>query len=95
MKNEIKLKKELVDLMVKALKEHSKDSREYLDDFYNQCQNNEIDDLDWIEDDNDFMDFIGRSETEYSRIYDIAILNLSNKLLSILDIETSNNEGSD
>ena len=35
------------------------------------------------------------SETEYNRIYDIAILNLSNKLLSILDVETSNNEGSD
>jgi hypothetical protein len=82
------LKQRTLNELVETLKEHNKDSCEYLDEFYNQCKNKEIDDLDWVENNNDFMDFIGNQEIEYNRIYDIAVLNITNQLLEILDIKT-------
>ena len=84
------LKQRTLNELVETLKEHNKDSCEYLDDFYVQCQNREIDDLDWIMDDDNFMDFIGNQETEYNRIYDMAVLNITNQLLEILNVKVEN-----
>ena len=46
------------------------DSREYLDEFYEDCQNGKIDDLDWLASDGEMDDFVSTSELEYIRIYD-------------------------
>ena len=74
---------------VKELKEllerHNKDSRKYLDEFYKQCQNDEIEDMNWVESDNEFDDFINQQGVEYNRIYDKAIVDITSKLLILLN----------
>ena len=58
-----------------------------MNSFYKCCKNGEIDDLEWVKDDEDFSDFIDNQDVEYIRIYDYAIMELSARLLKKLDIE--------
>ena len=46
-----------------------------------------FDDLEWVEDDRNFDDFINSQNIEHIRIYDYALLELSRRLLKKLDIE--------
>ena len=80
---ETKIEKELI----KKLKEHHKDSVKYLNDFYKQCKNYEVDDLEWIKCDDDFDNYLGGLPVEYTRIYDMAIKNLTGDLLTNLGIK--------
>ena len=58
-----------------------------MNEFYEDCQNGEMDDLDWLTSDNQMDDFIGNSELEYVRIYDYALLELSRRLLKMINDE--------
>ena len=69
------------------LLETHENSRHYMNSFYKCCKNGEIDDLEWVKDDEDFSDFIDNQDVEYIRIYDYAIMELSARLLKKLDIE--------
>ena len=82
MKDNKKLAKTIAYLL-----ETHEDSREYMDDFYKQCQDGGICDLDWVKDDKDFSNFIDNQELEYVRIYDYALLELSRRLLKKLNVE--------
>ena len=82
MKDNKKLAKTIAYLL-----ETHEDSREYMDDFYKQCQDGGICDLDWVKDDKDFSNFIDNQELVYVRIYDYALLELSRRLLKKLDVE--------
>ena len=77
--------KEKLKKLKEIIKKHNKDSRTYLDEFYKQCKDNEVEDLDWVESDNDYMDFIGQQPIEYNRIYDVAVLNITNQLMEIIN----------
>ena len=50
--------KEKLKVIKHYLEETYKDSREYMDSFYDDCQNGEIDDLDWLASDNQMDDFV-------------------------------------
>ncbi len=78
--------KKLAKVIAYLLETHE-DSREYMDDFYEQCKDGVIIDLDWVKDDGDFSNFIDSQELEYVRIYDYALLELSRRLLKKLDVE--------
>ena len=77
--------KEKLKVLKHYLEETYKDSKEYMDDFYKQCQDGVICDLDWVEDGKNFSNFIDNQELEYVRIYDYALLELSRRLLKMLD----------
>tara|TARA_R100001594_G_scaffold92815_1_gene127118 strand:- start:937 stop:1233 length:297 start_codon:yes stop_codon:yes gene_type:complete len=77
--------KEKLKVLKHYLEETYKDSREYMDEFYENCQNGELDDLDWLVSDNQMDDFVGGSELEYVRIYDYALLELSRRLLKMIE----------
>ena len=77
--------KEKLKVIKHYLEETNIDSRRYLDEFYEDCQNGEIDDLDWLASDNEMDDFVNASQLEYIRIYDYALLELSRRLLKMLD----------
>ena len=77
--------KEKLKVIKHYLEETYKDSRKYLDSFYEDCQNGEIDDLDWLASDSEMDDFVSTSELEYIRIYDYALLEISRRLLKMLD----------
>ena len=79
--------KEKLKVIKHYLEETYKDSRERMNEFYEDCQNGEIDDLDWLTSDNQMDDFIGNSELEYVRIYDYALLELSRRLLKMINDE--------
>ena len=79
--------KEKLKVIKHYLEETYKDSREYMNEFYEQCQDGEIDDLEWIESDEEFDDFINACPVEYIRIYDYALLEISRRLLKKLDVE--------
>ena len=82
MKDNKKLAKTIAYLL-----ETYEDSRGYMDEFYEECKNGEIEDLEWVKDDVDFSDFIDNQDVEYIRIYDYAIMELSARLLKKLDVE--------
>ena len=82
MKDNKKLAKTIAYLL-----ETYEDSRGYMDEFYENCKNGEIEDLEWVKDDVDFSDFIDSQDIEYIRIYDYALLELSRRLLKKLDVE--------
>ena len=69
------------------LLETHENSRHYMNSFYKCCKNGEIDDLEWVKDDEDFSDFIDNQDVEYIRIYDYAIMELSARLLKKLNIK--------
>ena len=69
------------------LLETHENSRHYMNSFYKCCKNGEIDDLEWVKDDEDFSDFIDNQDVEYIRIYDYAIMELSSILLKKLNIK--------
>ena len=68
-----------------SLEETYKDSREYMDEFYDDCQNGEVEDLEWLVSDDEMSDFINACPVEYNRIYDYALLELSRRLLNELN----------
>ena len=82
MKDNKKLAKTIAYLL-----ETYKDSREYMDEFYEECKNGEIEDIDWLIDDNSMDDWCSNQPVEYIRIYDYALLELSRRLLKKLDVE--------
>jgi len=73
--------------LIGYLMETHEDSREYMDDFYKNCKNGEIDDLEWLKSDEEMDDFIEAQPEECLRIYDYALMELSARLLKKLDIE--------
>lgn len=77
--------KEKLRVIKHSLEETYKDSVEYMNDFYKQCQDGGIIDLGWVKDGKDFSDFIDNQELEYVRIYDYALLEISRRLLKKLD----------
>ena len=77
--------KEKLRVIKHYLEETYKDSREYMDEFYEKCQDGEIDDLDWLASDGEMDDFVSTSELEYIRIYDYALLEISRGLLKMLN----------
>ena len=79
--------KEKLKVIKHYLEETYKDSREYMDEFYEQCQDGEIDDLDWLASDNQMDDFVGSNKLENVRIYDYALLELSRRLLKMINNE--------
>ena len=79
--------KEKLKVIKHYLEETYKDSREYMDDFYEQCKDGGICDLDWVKDDKDFSNFIDSQDIEHIRIYDYALMELSARLLKKLNIE--------
>ena len=78
--------KKLTKLIAYLLETHEY-SREYMDGFYKNCKNGEVDDLEWLKGDGEMDDFIETQPEEYLRIYDYALLELSARLLKKLDIE--------
>lgn len=78
-------KSDMLEQLKELLERHNKDSRKYLDEFYKQCQNDEIEDMNWVESDNEFDDFINQQGVEYNRIYDKAIVDITSKLLILLN----------
>jgi len=78
--------KKLAKVIAYLLETHE-DSREYMDSFYEDCQNGEIEDLDWLASDNEMSDWCNSQPVEYVRIYDYALLELSRRLLKKLDVE--------
>ena len=54
-------------------------------EFYEQCQDGEIDDLDWLASDNQMDDFVGSNKLENVRIYDYALLEVSRRLLKMIE----------
>ena len=79
--------KEKLKVLKHYLEETHKDSREYLDEFYEQCTNDEIDDIFPIKDDGDMDDWCSNQPVEYIRIYDYALLELSRRLLKMINDE--------
>ena len=79
--------KEKLKVLKHYLEEVNIDSRKYLDSFYEDCQNGEIDDLDWLASDGEMDDFVSTSELEYVRIYDYALLEISRRLLKMINDE--------
>ena len=77
--------KEKLRVIKHSLEETYKDSREYMDSFYDDCQNGEVEDLDWLASDDEMSDFINACPVEYNRIYDYALLELSRRLLNELN----------
>jgi len=77
--------KEKLKVIKHYLEETHKDSREYMNSFYEDCQNGEIEDLDWLASDDEMDDFINVCPVEYIRIYDYALLELSRRLLKMID----------
>ena len=77
--------KEKLKVIKHYLEETYKDSREYMDEFYEDCKNGEVEDLEWLESDNEMDDFVSACPVEYIRIYDYALLELSRRLLKKLD----------
>ena len=59
--------------------------RKYLDEFYKDCKEGKVDEMEWIKSDDEFYDFVGAVDIEYNRIYDMAILSFTKKLLTLLD----------
>ena len=78
--------KKLAKVIAHLLEVHE-ESRHYMNSFYKCCKNKEIDDLEWIENDKEFDDFINNQPIEYIRIYDYALMELSARLLKKLDVE--------
>ena len=77
--------KEKLRVIKHYLEETYKDSREYMNEFYEDCKNGEIEDLEWLESDDEMDDFIGACPVEYIRIYDYALLEFSRRLLKMLN----------
>ena len=80
----MKYNKKLAKVIAYLLETHE-DSREYMDSFYKDCQDGEIDDLEEVVDDGRFDEFINNQPIEYIRIYDYALLELSRRLLKMLE----------
>ena len=78
--------KKLAKVIAHLLEIHE-ESRHYMDGFYKCCKNGEFDDLEWVEDDKNFDDFINSQNIEHIRIYDYALLEISRRLLKKLDVE--------
>ena len=78
--------KKLAKLIAYLLRTHE-DCTEYMEEFYEQCKNKEVDDLEWLQSDDEMDDFLASQPIEYNRIYDYAAKELSARLLKILDIE--------
>ena len=73
--------------VIAYLLETYEDSRGYMDEFYEQCQNDEVEGLDWLASDDEMSDFCNNQPIEYIRIYDFALLEISRRLLKKLDVE--------
>ena len=82
MKDNKKLAKTIAYLL-----ETYEDSKGYMNEFYEDCKNGEIEDLEWLEGDEEMDDFINACPIEYIRIYDYALMELSRRLLKKLDVE--------
>tara|TARA_R110000824_G_scaffold391657_1_gene589582 strand:+ start:25 stop:276 length:252 start_codon:yes stop_codon:yes gene_type:complete len=78
--------KKIAKVIAHLLEVHE-DSRGYMDEFYKDCKNGEIEDIDWLVDDDSMDDWCSNQPVEYVRIYDYALLELSRRLLKKLDVE--------
>ena len=79
--------KEKLRVIRHHLAETFNDSREYMDEFYEDCKKGEVEDLEWLQGDEEMDNFLATQPIEYNRIYDYALLELSRRLLKKLDVE--------
>jgi len=69
------------------LKGEIKNSKSYLKQFFERCEDGSIDALDWVIDEDTFEDFFLSQSEEYSAIYDFAVVKLAARLLKIVEEE--------
>ena len=50
--------KDKLKVIKHSLEETYKDSREYMDDFYDDCQNGEVEELGWLKGDKEMADIL-------------------------------------
>ena len=73
-----------MDKLIKKLKKHNDASTMYLNEFYEECKDGIYDELEWIETEKDFENFINNCPQEYNRIYDLAVKHITEDLLKYL-----------
>ena len=69
------------------LTEEIKNSRGYLKQFFERCNEGSVEDLDWVKDEDTFEDFFLAQAEEYGAIYDFAVVKVCAKLLKIIESE--------
>lgn len=69
------------------LTEEIKNSRQYLKQFFERCEDGSVDALDWVIDEDTFEDFFLSQSEEYSAIYDFAVVKLCKRLLKTIEEE--------
>ena len=69
------------------LKDEIKNSRGYLKQFFDRCEDGSVGDLDWVINEETFEDFFLAQSEEYGAIYDFAVVRLAGKLLKIIQEE--------
>ena len=69
------------------LKEEIKNSKGYLKQFFERCEDGCVEELEWVIDEDTFEDFFLSQSEEYGAIYDFAVVKLSGRLLKIIEEE--------
>ena len=82
---DIILMKDKLKKLKETLTEHNKDSEGYLKQFIERCGDGQVEDLEWVKDKDTFEDFFLAQPEEYGAIYDFAIVQITKKLLTLLE----------
>ena len=69
------------------LREEIKNSKGYLKQFFERCEEGSVEDLDWVIDEDKFEDFFLSQSEEYGAIYDSAVVKLAGRLLKVVEEE--------
>jgi hypothetical protein len=69
------------------LKEEIKNSKGYLKQFFERCEEGCVEELEWVIDEDTFEDFFLYQSEEYSAIYDFAVVKLAGRLLKVVEEE--------
>ena len=82
---DIILMKDKLKKLKETLTEDNKDSEGYLKEFIKRCVKGQVEDLEWVKDKDTFEDFFLAQPEEYGAIYDFAIVQITKKLLTLLE----------
>ena len=69
------------------LREEIKNSKGYLKQFFERCEDGSVEALEWVIDEDKFEDFFLSQSEEYSAIYDFAVVKLAGRLLKVVEEE--------